>query len=279
MIRAMTDDRPAIEAFLKRHIATSMFPLSNLRRYGMSGGHPRAMKFWARWEAGAITDLLPVSEEGMVFPQCPNGPWGDVKAALAGATVKGMLGHARQVAELRVALALPESDALDTEEPLYELALTDMRLPDCWGFALRPLADAPRDLIIDWRYAYLKEVLPMPGEDTDQKARDDVESYLAADTHRVLYEGDVPVGMTGFNAVLPEAVQIGAVYTPPQGRSKGLARRAVAMHLQEAQAAGVKNAILFAASPQACKAYEAIGFTRTGRYTILVYEEPQVIYG
>jgi hypothetical protein len=51
------------------------------------------------------------------------------------------------------------------------------------------------------------------------------------------------------------------------------------MHLQEAQAQGVLQAILFAASVKACKAYEAIGFQRTGRYTMLVFQEPQVIYG
>ncbi|PJI93037.1 acetyltransferase (GNAT) family protein [Yoonia maricola] len=279
MIRATLQDRPAIEAFLKAHIATSMFPLANLRRYGMSGGHSRAMQFWVRWEAGEIVDLLPLSDEGALFPQCPNRVWGDVKTILTGKAVKGMLGDAEQIAELRNVLGLPAHGGLDVEEPLYELPLKDMLVPDCTGFTLRPLTDAPRDLIIAWRCAYLKEALPMPGEDPKQKAKDDVDSFIAADTHRVLYEGDTPMAMTGFNATLPEAVQIGAVYTPPADRSRGLARRAVAMHLQEAQADGVERAILFAASPQACKAYEAIGFRRTGDYTILFYQEPQVIYG
>lgn len=279
MIRAAAADQPAIEAFLRQHIATSMFPLSNLRRYGMAGGHPRAMRFWVRWAAGEIADLLPVSEEGMVFPQCPTGPWGQVRTVLTGTAVKGMLGDAGQIAELRDVLRLPAQGGLDEKEPLYELALKDLVMPDCAGFTLRPLADAPRDLIIGWRRAYLQEVLPVPGGYTQQKANDDIASYIEADTHRVLYRADIPVAMTGFNAVLPEAVQIGPVYTPPEGRSQGFARRAVAIHLQEAIADGVKHAILFAASPQACKAYEAIGFMRTGDYTILIYEEPQVIYG
>ncbi|MFA8441039.1 GNAT family N-acetyltransferase [Yoonia sp.] len=279
MIRATVDDRPAIEAFLKQHIATSMFPLSNLRRHGMSGGHPRAMQFWVRWKAGEISDLLPVSEEGMAFPQCPSGPWGEVRAVLSGASIKGMLGDAAQIAQLRSVLGLPEKGGLDSKEPLYDLALRDMVVPDCTGLTLRCLADAPQDLTIRWRAAYLKEVLPMPGEDFKQKAEDDIAGFIAADTHRVLYQGDTPVAMTGFNAVLPEAVQVGAVYTPPAARSQGLARRAVALHLQEARAQGVRQAILFAASPQACRAYEAIGFVRAGSYTILVYENPQVIYG
>lgn len=279
MIRATREDRAAIEAFLTKHIATSMFPLSNLRLHGMAGGHGRAMQFWVRWKAGEIVDLLPVSEEGFVFPQCPTRPWGQVKTVLTGTTVKGMLGDARQIAQLRNVLGLPAQGGLDDEEPLYELPLADLRMPDRTGFTLRPLDHAPRDLAIEWRCAYLKEVMPMPGEDFDVKAAQDIDSYIAADSHRVLFEGDTPVAMTGFNATLPEAVQIGAVYTPPKDRARGLARRAVALHLAQAVARGVRHAILFAASPQACKAYEAIGFVRTGDYTVLVYEEPQVIYG
>ena len=107
----------------------------------------------------------------------------------------------------------------------------------------------------------------------------DTVRYNEADSHRVLYDGDAPVAMTGFNATLPEAVQIGGVYTPPELRARGLARRAVAMHLDQARSAGVDHAILFAASAQACRAYEAIGFKRTGTFTILVFEEPQVIHG
>ncbi len=270
MIQATQDDQPAIEAFLGKHIATSMFPLSNLRRYGMAGGHARAMRFWVRWADGAITDLLALSEEGMVFPQYPTGSWSDVKAVMAGAHVKGVLGDGAQVAALRAALGLPDQGGLDETDPLYELALADLRIPDTTGFRLRPILQAPRALIVGWRCAYLQEVLSVPGEDPKEKAAQDIENYAEADTHRVLYKDEKPVAMTGFNATLPEAVQIGAVYTPPALRSQGLARRAVAMHLAEARANGVEHAILFAASRQASKAYEAIGFRRIGDYNILV---------
>lgn len=279
MIPALPADRPAIETFLTRHITTSMFPLSNLRRYGMAGCHPRAMRFWLRWQAGALVDVLCISEEGMVFPQCPTGPWGDVKVVLLGHSVKGILGDAPQVAALRTVLGLSGDPGLDKAEPLYALSLDDLVIPDVTGFRLVPLKDAPRALVVGWRRAYLEEVLPMPGEDNAMTAVKDIVGYLEADTHRVLYEGDTPVAMAGFNAVLPEAVQIGGVYTPPALRACGHARRAVALHLAEARDAGTKNASLFAASPQACKAYEAIGFRRTGDFRILVYQEPQVIYG
>ncbi len=279
MILATQADRPAIEAFLTAHIATSMFPLSNLRRYGMAGGHARAVRFWCRWEAGALTDVLTVTEEGAVFPQCPTGPWGEARVVLAGSHVKGILGDGAQVAGLRAALGLTQKGGLDEDEPLYQLALADLTLPDVAGLALVPIADAPRKLVIGWRRAYLEEVLPMPGEDFQMTAVKDITGYIENDSHRVLCQRDEPLAMTGFNAVLSDAVQIGGVYTPPDLRSRGLARAAVALHLAEARDAGVQHAVLFAASPQACKAYEAIGFKRTGTFTILMYEQPQVIHG
>ncbi|WP_108813690.1 GNAT family N-acetyltransferase [Loktanella sp. Alg231-35] len=279
MIRATRADRAAIETFMLNHIATSMFPLSNLRRHGMEGGHARAMKFWLRWKGGALTDVLPITEEGMVFPQCPTAPWGEVKTVLTGQVIKGLLGDGAQVAALRAALGLSDAGGMDASEPLYRLDLSNLQMPDCAGLTLRPLSDAPRALINRWRSAYLSEVLPMPGQDPDVQAVHDVNSYLEADSHRVLYQGDTPVAMTGFNAILPQAVQIGGVYTPPGSRSQGLARRAVALHLAEARTKGADKAILFASSPQASKAYEAIGFQRGGDFTTLVYEHPQVIYG
>ncbi|MEM8537964.1 MAG: GNAT family N-acetyltransferase [Pseudomonadota bacterium] len=278
MIPLTKADRPAITAFLRAHIATSMFPLANLRNYGMAGDHPRALRIWGQWQAGALTDVLAVSEEGVVFPQCPTSPWGVVKAIMAGMTVKGILGEGTQVAGLRKALGLPPSTGVDVEEPLYHLPLHDLVMPDCAGFSLRPLSDAPRDLITRWRADYIAEGLQMPGEDPLVQAASDVECYLAKGSHRVLMQGEVPVAMTGFNATLPEAVQVGGVYTPPPARSQGLARRAVALHLTEARASGATTAILFAASPEACKAYEAIGFTRIGSYHMCLYPEPQLVH-
>ncbi|MDX8350078.1 GNAT family N-acetyltransferase [Cognatiyoonia sp. IB215446] len=279
MMLATEADRPVIEAFLTKHVAASMFPLSNLRRHGMAGGHPRAMRCWSRWQAGALTDVLSITEEGVVFPQCPTEPWGDIKAVLTGRHVKGILGEGRQVAALHAALGLPSDPALNAEEPHYELPLRDLIMPDVSGFSLRRLSDAPYDLVVGWRRAYLEEVLPMPGEDTQETAIKNIDNYIDVDSHRVLYENDEPVGMTGFNATLPEAVQIGGVYTPPEQRSRGLARRAVALHLEEARSLGVKHAILFSASAQASKAYEAVGFQRIGTFTILMFEEPQVVHG
>ena len=86
-----------------------------------------------------------------------------------------------------------------------------------------------------------------------------------------------PVAMTNFNAVLPGIVQIGGVYTPPGLRGCGYARRAVALHLQDARDSGTSEAILFAASPAAARAYEAIGFGRIGDYRIVNFDPPVTV--
>lgn len=278
MIRATSADGPAIKAFLTDHIATSMFPLANLHNHGMNGGHPRAVTFWLRWQAGRITDALAMTDEGFLFPQCPTGPWGDIRSVLAGNRFGGILGEAAQVRALRAVLAPVATAALDNVEPLYQLDLADLALPDCTGFTLRPLSDAPRSTVIAWRAAYHAEVMPMQGKDDVAVATDEIEAYLQADSHRLLFRGETPVAMTGFNAQLADSVQIGGVYTPPDMRGQGLARRAVGLHLREAREGGTQNAVLFAANAQAARAYEAIGFTRIGAFAMLMFEEPQVIH-
>lgn len=280
MILATQADRPAIESFLRRHITTSLFPLSNLRRYGLAGGHGRAMSFWLNWQDGAICDALGVSYEEFLFPQCPSGPWGEIAVILRGRVVKGILGESSQVAALRRCLGLDsDAKALDMTDPQFTLPLADLVIPDTADSRLVSLDAALRDIATRWRAAYITEAMQVPGEDPHTKAAQDVESYIAADTHRVLLQDGSPVAMTGFNAVLPEAVQIGGVYVPPALRRQGLARRAVALHLAEARAKGVGMAVLFAASDHASRAYQAIGFRQVGDFSVLVYEHPQVIHG
>ena len=182
MIAATADDRPAIEAFLSAQIATSMFPLSNLRRYGMDGGHPRAMRFWLDWQEGRITDALGLSEEGFLFPQCPSGDWGKLSVILKGWQVKGMLGETGQVTALRRFLTVaPQVDALDTVDPLYTLSLDCLQMPDMTGFTLAPLGDDYRAIATRWRCAYLQEVMPIPGENPQEKAAQDIAAYTAND--------------------------------------------------------------------------------------------------
>ena len=84
------------------------------------------------------------------------------------------------------------------------------------------------------------------------------------------------MALSGFNAVLREAVQIGPVYTPPELRRRGYARAAVAASLLDARAEGVQTAILFTGQDNlpAQKAYTALGFRHVGAFRLVLLKEP-----
>ena len=275
MRRLGEGDRGAVEAFLRGRVETSMFPLSNLARHGMAGGHPRAMRFWGAGEP--LEAVLGVTEEGMVLPQLGPEIARDASEALAGHRVLGAIGESGQVAALRGAMGLAGAPAqLDAEEPLFTLDLAELRMPGVAGLTLGPLSDAPRPLMTRWRADYGREVLGWTAN-ADAQAETDIEAELAAGQHRVLWRDGEPVAGVGFNARLPGIVQVGGVWTPPELRGQGFARAAVALHLAEARAEGVSRAILFSASEPAARAYRALGFREIGRFTLLVFAEPQEV--
>jgi ribosomal protein S18 acetylase RimI-like enzyme len=250
-----------------------MFPLGNLLRNGMAGGHPRAMRFWGAGEPPEA--VLGVTEAGMAMPQLPPPLAAEAAAALAGERVLGIIGDAAQVAALRGAMGLADAPAaLDAEEALLALDLDALRMPDTAGLALAPLEAAPRDLLVRWSAGYARESL---GRSDDAGAEADVAADIAGGQHRVLLQDGRPVASTGFNARVPGIVQVGGVWTPPEHRGRGLARAAVALHLAEARAEGVERAILFSANPFALRAYRALGFRDAGTFTLLLFAEPQEV--
>lgn len=279
MRRATEADLPAVEAFLRARPVTSMFPLSNLARHGMDGVHPRSMSFWIAEDASGPTAILGVTREGMVMPSFDTDASGAAARALAGREVIGVIGAAAQARPLIAALGIGGVDTeLDEDEPQFILPLDELHVPDGPG-RLVPLGAVESATVVDWRRLYGIEVLGLSPAKSAEKAREDIASYIAAGTHRVLVGPDGPLALTGFNAETPDIVQIGGVYTPVPLRGQGHARRAVALHLAEARALGVREATLFASSDAAVRAYEAIGFRRIGEWTIFITARPEAIGG
>lgn len=276
MIRPAVDaDRPALAAFLSRYPETSMFLRQALARYGVAGGPDRhAARFWVlHGHDGALRGCVALTMQGMLLVQIPGPAPDDLRAVqrvIAGAETLGITGDAGQVAALRPFL-WPDAPAprLDRPEPLYRLDLARLVMPPAAG-GLRPAAAADMSWLAEWRRAYNAETLGAAPDAIDE-ARAQVQALAAEDRLRVLDVGASPVAMTSFNAALPDIVQIGGVYTPPECRARGHARAAVALHLAEARAAGVATAILFASGPPAMRAYEAIGFERIGAYALLMF--------
>lgn len=265
MQRVTEDTLPRARAFLERRPELAMFPLSNLRRFGLDGPAPYAPRMWLS-DSGVLT----ITRNGTVMPNCAPE---DAASVLAGAHVLGVIGPQELCRPLIDMLCLNESALeLDEDEPQFALDLNRLQVPDGRG-RLVPLQQATKTEMITWRAAYCVETLGRDDAAAEQAGRQDYERYVQEDTHRVLMDNDMPLAMTGFNAQLPQIVQIGGVYTPPKLRSAGLARRAVALHLQQAQAAGVQHATLFAHGAAAQKAYKAIGFEQIGSWTILMRKQ------
>jgi predicted GNAT family acetyltransferase len=161
---------------------------------------------------------------------------------------------------------------LNRDEPHFSMPLSDLQIPDTRGLRLAPATEALRETLLEWRHAYDLEAF---GQADPERVVQSVDGFIAKDSHRVLMHGDTPVALTGFNARTDTCVQVGGVYTPPALRRQGFARTAVALHLAEARAAGVRDATLFAASAGAARVYEGLGFQRIGDYALILLADPQ----
>ena len=265
------EGRAALEAALAACPAhETMFLTANLRDHGLraadaEGRHPNATAFW-----GAGGFALGLTRRGMLLPAGgPLPPAGALAAALRGRTVTGAAGPAALVRPLLATLGLAGRPAtLDDDEPQFLLDLADLRVPDGPGTLVPAAAHA--EIALDWRHAYETELHP-PATRWEGAGRPD---WIEDDAFRLLVEDDRPLAMTGLNARLPDIVQVGGVYTPPAARGRGLARRAVALHLAQQRAAGVARATLFAASEAAVACYRPLGFRPIGTFALILWAAP-----
>ena len=89
----------------------------------------------------------------------------------------------------------------------------------------------------------------------------------------VLDHNNISRSLCGFNASLPDIVQIGPVWTPVEYRNHGYARIVVALSLLAAMKKGIKQAILFTNNLAAERAYFSIGFKKVGEYRLAILKD------
>lgn len=274
---AKQSDSQNLEAFLKQHFETSMLMRNNLRLHSIGcSKHPYAMRYFLREKGGAIQGVGAVANNGTLMMQADDG-LADIAAYMREALPDTMvhpaiLGETMQVEILRKVFGLKNAKTLiDDVEPLFSLDLKNLIIPEQQGELQKP-GKADFSTLCDWNYAYSVETSLRPAnEESRLLCEQAVKNEIKADTVRLLWVGGKPVAKTGFNATMPDTVQIGGVYTPLSLRGRGYARLAVAHHLAEAKAQGVQHATLFSANEYASRAYRAIGFTQIGTYTITVF--------
>ncbi len=261
--------------FLDAHIQSSMFLLANLSQHGLGSDHPNGLTFWVR-ETG--DGVFGITNSGNVLMQMPEATALDWQAAgqlLVGRDVNGGLGDAPQVRAFIEANGLGGHPCqLDRDDPGFLLDLDDLTVEMREDEALISVRDAPRALMDEWRIAYEIEAVQAPPEKARLKGPQDIDQFIASDSHRVLLVDGVPVAMSGYNTTFEDTVQVGGVYTPPDLRGRGYARRVVGRHMAECRARGAKRAVLFAASEEAARAYRAIGFQRAGSFALVLFSEP-----
>ena len=281
MMRAATaEDAVAIDSFLARHPEATMYPRDNLRDFGVCGGTAdRATRFWLRENGtGGLEAVLGLSKAGFVFV-APGRACEREEAAelLAGKAVSGIIGSSDLVAQMRLCLGLDRAQVRrDIDEPQYALDLTELSVPEATS-ELRAATDGDRETLEAWRRDYLGEVFALPAAEAAEQASRQIGSMIERGRLAVLHSDEKLLAMTAFNAVLPDIVQVGNVYTPQKLRGRRYARRAVALHLDTARQRGVKRAVLSASGGSAARAYEGIGFSRIGWFTMLIFDGQQMV--
>ncbi|SOB93127.1 GNAT family N-acetyltransferase [Thalassospira xiamenensis] len=278
-------DLHALDAFLATHAETSMVLRSNLRKIGMNRRHhPLSGCYYGEVSAdGAVTAVLTIFGNGKVFVQTGGKPVprGLIELFRAENTqaVAGFFGPADQAQDVIDLLGFGNAQfAINACDAFYRLDLANLILPQNVRSDSFQMVDAERidrNTLLRWLRAY--EIEALGGEDTpalDSRIASRLVHALNDRNMWALVVDGVAVSLSGFNAELPDMVQIGPVWTPPEHRSNGYARILVAKTLLAARARGVTHAVLSTDSPAAAKAYEAIGFERDGAYRLALLASP-----
>jgi ribosomal protein S18 acetylase RimI-like enzyme len=273
-------DLAVLDAFLARHADSSLFLRSNLRAAGIvDRGEPFQATYVGAFD-GELVGVAAHCWNGNVIVQAPAALDAVVRAAVerTGRDVRGIIGPWAQACAARHALAMVDRAArMESQDRLLALSLADLVRPptlDAPGVRCRPTVASDLDLITRWRVAYAVELLGAEdGDALRAESRGDMERTHAAGSAWLLEHDGTPLAYSGFNARLPDVVQIGGVFTPPELRARGWARAAVAGSLLAVAASGVRRALLFTGEENvaARKAYEAIGFRAIGDYGLLLF--------
>jgi GNAT superfamily N-acetyltransferase len=272
-------DDASLEAFLSTHRDSSMFLRSNARHGGLEyHGQTYQGVYCGAFEDGRLQGVAAQYWNGKVIMQAPRRA-ADLACACVeagGRPVSGLLGPAAQVFVARAALGLEDAPTLiEGAEWMYGLDLADLVVPPalaCGEVTCRPPLAGEREMLCEWRLAYDIELLG--ATDTPQTRRYSAEfldRQIAESNAWVLVDRGELVSLSGFNATLPDMVQLGGIFTPPALRGRGYAKAAVAAALLAARERGAVRAVLFTSTASAARSYEGIGFRRTGDYGLVLF--------
>jgi len=277
-------DEEKVESFLSKFAEYTMFMRSNLLRAGFEFNDEiyQGDYLGSFNQEGDIIGILAHYWNGNIMMQAQDDEVLDTLVCQfkknAHRPVAGIIGEHNQVMSVIHKLDLMEAPySLNRKEGLYYLSLKSLCQPKMLASSSYELIEASklkRDILSEWITGYQIEAFgAVNDEKLPQRVKEQVEGLVRGDCW-VLKVDDKAVSLSGFNATLPEIVQIGPVWTPKRYRCLGYARTLIALVLQSAMKRGVKKAILFTDNPPAAKAYEAIGFNKIGSYHLALLKSP-----
>lgn len=273
-------DEGRLDRFLAERGGQSQLLRANLERGGLEDrGAPHQGNYAAALREGAVTGLAVHLWNGMLLLQEGEAPEALARLALdsSGRALSGLLGPWEAVRRVGRALGLPaDSSGLDRPQQLMTLHLSALVVPEpvSQGALLcRRARSSECELLYNWRSAMLAETWARPEDDVLREvARRGIDRWQGGGFNWVLSRGGCLVAYCGVREETDEAVQIGALYTPPDWRNRGYARALVAGVLAAAGERGRARALLFTASPAARRACEAIGFAAAGDVGLVLLE-------
>jgi RimJ/RimL family protein N-acetyltransferase len=284
-IRALRPgEEPIVDAFVRAHADSSLFLRRNLAERGLHDGDVPYCGTWAgAFEDGRLVAVAQHSRFGAVLLQAPvhTGAVAREAARASGRRVGGFTGPWAQVLAAREALGLTGAPTrMESRQRLYALSLDALIVPEelragRWRCRLAHADDL--DQLAAWRAGFNVESNGhTDGPAVRETSRAEVERGLAERACWVLDVDDTPVAMQQFNAMLPDVVQVGGVWTPPASRGRGYGRAVVAGALLAARAEGVRRSVLFTDDDNlpAQRAYRALGYEQVGDYGLIFLETP-----
>ena len=280
MRRAGPADLAELTDFLRAHIETSMFLLGNLEAHGLNASdHPHATTYILRCETNRITGVFGATQGGYLMCQMPALSRDEARAALRllpGHPLRGITGDVAQVATFLEVLPVLASDwEMNVVQPLYATDIADVPFHDAH---IRAARRDERIMLERWFADYLQDTgFSQVALAVDEVAVRAAAAIGAEDVVLLADAQDIPIAMSAINARAGDVVQVGGVFVPRDLRGQGLAGRVVAAQLHALARTGVTRAILFAASTDAARAYEKIGFRHIGGYRIAMLGAPTTL--
>lgn len=272
-------DEAAVEQFLDIHADSSMFLHSNLAAAGLADG---ADAYQGRWVAAffgeTIVGIIAHFWNGMLAIQAPMATealTACLETLAPPRDIVGMTGPLDQVMRVREALGLTlRPPRFFGREELFGCDLAAMTPPVPDGRRVRPPRLDELPLLTEWRVAYHVEAYNAEPSDGLIAAASEEITLRHGEGHDFVLvdDDDRPLAYCAYNAVLPDRVQIGGVYTPPEQRGCGHARRVVGGSMVEAARRGPHRAILFTGTGNqpARRAYFSLGFRILGDWGLIL---------